>query len=150
MHPDQAYLASTILPLAVAWAERQEDYILRYGQPLDEFQIQIARRVGVAHPEKIRTLAVDNIPVPDDEHLKCMAISSGILGPKTSGLTLGYGVYILHKKCSVRLLSHEFRHVYQYEQAGSLSAFIQIYLHQLNSVGYADAPFEIDARNFEM
>ena len=56
------------------------------------------------------------------------------------GLTLGYGVYVCHGHGTVRLLSHEFRHVYQYEQAGSIAAFLPVYLQQIVTFGYNNAP----------
>jgi len=77
------------------------------------------------------------------------ALGTGLLGPGMVGLTLGYGVYICRGHGTVRLLSHEFRHVYQYERAGSIAAFLPVYLHQIATVGYYNAPFEIDARAHE-
>ena len=50
---------------------------------------------------------------------------------------------------SLRELSHEFRHVYQYEAAGSIAAFLPVYLQQIVAFGYANAPFEADARAHE-
>lgn len=50
---------------------------------------------------------------------------------------------------SVRLASHECRHVVQYEEAGSIAAFLPGYLKQLADVGYENAPYEIDAKAHE-
>jgi hypothetical protein len=61
-------------------------------------------------------------------------------------MTLGYGIFVEAEHASIRLLSHECRHVYQYEQAGSIDAFLTEYLTQIATVGYADAPLEADAR----
>ena len=65
------------------------------------------------------------------------------------GLTLGYSIFIVRGHMSPRLLSHECRHVYQYETAGSISAFLPVYLQQIATVGYQSAPFEQDARAHE-
>ena len=65
------------------------------------------------------------------------------------GLTLGYSVFVCTGHVNPRLLRHEFRHVYQYEQAGSISAFLPVYLGQIVRIGYRDAPFEVDARAHE-
>ena len=78
------------------------------------------------------------------------AQASGLLSPNIDGLTLGHGIYIRHGQASNRLLSHEFRHVYQYEQAGSIAAFLSVYLQQILTVGYQLAPLEIDAREHEI
>jgi len=56
---------------------------------------------------------------------------------------------ICHGHETVRLLSHEFRHVYQYEQAGSVAAFLPGYLLQIVERGYTSTTFEIDARAHE-
>jgi hypothetical protein len=49
-----------------------------------------------------------------------------------------------------QLLSHECRHVYQYEAAGSIAAFLPVYIEQIVEFGYDDAPFEQDARHHEL
>jgi hypothetical protein len=105
--------------------------------------------VEVLRPELIRVVEIASIPLPDDPELKQAALVTGLLGPNMVGLTLGYGVYVCHGYGTVRLLSHEFRHVYQYEQAGSIGAFLPVYLQQIVTVGYNNAPFEVDARAHE-
>ena len=66
------------------------------------------------------------------------------------GLTLGYAVLICRgHESRPRLLSHEFRHVYQYEAAGSIAAFLPAYLEQIVAFGYFNAPLEADARTHE-
>ena len=49
-----------------------------------------------------------------------------------------------------RLLSHECRHVFQYEQAGSIALFLPLYLDAIVRVGYENCPFEQDARAHEL
>ena len=65
------------------------------------------------------------------------------------GLTLGHSIYICNGHNSPRLLSHECRHVQQYEQAGSIAAYLPKYLEQIARYGYFDAPYEVDARAHE-
>jgi hypothetical protein len=48
------------------------------------------------------------------------------------------------------LLSHELRHVYQYEAAGSIAAFLLNYLWQIATAGYEECPLELDARAHEV
>ena len=141
---------ASLIPVAISWIGALSDLIARTGLPLNDAQITIARSVGVVHPEKIRLLGVDAIPVPDDAKLRQAAHSSGLLSPNMAGLTLGYGIYICRGQATTRLLSHEFRHVYQYEQAGSIKSFISIYFQQILTVGYQFAPLEIDARKHEI
>lgn len=138
-----------ITPKAVAWAEAQGAQITKVGQPLNEMLLALAESVGVSYPGRIRIAEVDTLPLPEDQVLKEAAIGTGLLGPGAVGLTLGYGVYVCRGHSSIRLLSHEFRHVFQYEKAGSVAVFLPAYLHQIATVGYQDAPFEIDARSHE-
>ncbi|MBV2129714.1 hypothetical protein [Arsukibacterium indicum] len=68
----------------------------------------------------------------------------------TIGLTLGYGIYIKQGYLTRRLLSHELRHVHQYEQAGSHEAFLTRYIGDIIRFGYLDSPYEVDARYHEI
>lgn len=135
----------TLLPKAIAWAEGQATQVACSGRTLDKSELELARRVGVARPELIRLALVAALPMPDDPDLQAAAVQTGLLGPKTVGLTLGYSVFICRDYITPRLLSHEFRHVYQYEQAGSIAAFLPGYLQQIVQFGYAGAPLELDA-----
>ncbi len=90
------------------------------------------------------------MPLPEHTHLRAAALQSGLLGPDTGGLTLGYSVFLRREHDTTRLRSHEFRHVYQYETAGSIAAFLSLYLQQIVDLGYDAAPFEIDARAHEI
>jgi len=139
-----------LLPNAIAWAQFQADHIAALGVPLPENLAAVAHRVGVRKPELIRVKRVDHIPLPGDALLRRAAHRAGLLGPETLGLTLGYGIFIVSGHDTVRLLSHEFRHVYQYETLGSIDKFLPVYLQQIVDFGYADAPLEVDAREYEM
>ena len=81
--------------------------------------------------------------------LHATAEQAGLAAPHMAGLMLGYAVFVRRGHDSVRLLSHEFRHVYQYEQAGSIGAFLSVYIRQVVQFGYQQAPLEIDARKHE-
>jgi hypothetical protein len=139
-----------LLPKAIQWAEARSQEIQSGGAPLAEKGLQIARSIGVQRPERIRIAFVEKLPLPEDEILREAALETGLLGPGMVGLTLGYSVLICQGHDSLRLLSHEFRHVYQYEQAGSIAAFLPDYLQQIAILGYANATFEIDARAHEI
>jgi hypothetical protein len=147
--PDNAIPLSRILPKAIAWAEARASEILASCAPLPDFGRMLAHLVGVNRPELIRVAEVASIPFPDDPELRAATLAAGLLGPNTAGLTLGYGIYIRQGHRNNRLVSHECRHVHQYEEAGSIAAFLPAYLEQILSVGYAAAPFEVDARAYE-
>ena len=137
-----------ILPRAIAWAEARSSEIRSIGGSLNPFGIRLATAVGVARPDLIRILEVPSLPMPEDPELR-FAAQTGLIGPDMVGLTLGYGNYIVAGHGTNRLVSHECRHVYQYESAGSIANFLPIYLQQIASVGYNDAPYEVDARRHE-
>jgi hypothetical protein len=139
-----------LIPKAIAWAEAQSSSIGKIGQPLNDALLSVARGVGVMHPELIRVAEVPQLPLPEDPELQQAALATGLLGPNMIGMTFGYGIYICHGHRTKWLLSHEFRHAFQYEQAGSIAAFLPTYLQQIVTVGYHNAPFEIDARAHEV
>jgi len=139
-----------ILPLAIVWAENVHALIQNSGAALNEGERKIAQRVGVANPEKIRVIESDLVPQPDHPVLKEASLQTGMLSPATNGLTLGYSIFIKSGRKSTRLLSHECRHVHQYESYQSIAGFLAEYLQQIIDFGYYDAPLEIDARRNEI
>ena len=140
-------LLPQLMPAAIEWARVQADYILANGRSLTDKERSIALLVGVRHPEKVRILEVTTIPAPDESMLSYMCQYTGMLGPDTIGLTLDYGIYIRSDvSLETNVLAHECRHVYQYEDKGSIAAFLGEYLTQILEYGYEAAPLEVDAR----
>jgi hypothetical protein len=135
-----------LIPKAISWVQQCEREILQSGLSLNPYGRAIATRVGVQRPENIRVVLLDaDLPLPADVGLRDAGIKLGLFGPHMDGITMGYGIYIRRSENTTRLLSHELRHVYQYEQAGSITTFIEEYLSQVALVGYSDAPYEKDA-----
>ena len=139
-----------LIPRAIAWAQSEAAAGLKTGTPLSKTGTKLAKSVGVQYPERIRVVEAAALPFPSDPELAFAAIRAGLLGPGTAGLTLGYAVFLLAGHSSNRLMSHECRHIYQYEAAGSISEFLPLYFQQIVSYGYERAPFEIDARAHEI
>jgi hypothetical protein len=146
---DLIKLLPRLLPPATAWVQAQEAKILASGRPLSETETKLAVLVGVQHPGAVRIAVVRNIPTPEDFELRSIAAETNLIGPNTGGITFGHGVYILEGHVTNRLVSHELRHVHQYETFGSIGAFLTTYLEQIATVGYDRAPLEMDARSFE-
>src|SRR4051812_358431 len=108
-----------LLPLVCAWAEEQERIILRDGVPLSPDQIADARRIGVAHPEEVRLLGLASIPAPEHPLLRDAVEATQLISPRTSGLTLRYGIFIRIDCWNERaLIFHELVHTFQYERLG--------------------------------
>ena len=150
MSPTLESMLPALMPDAIAWVEKQSALILESGSPLTDEGLALAKAVGVSRPEKIRISVVPRLPLPTDPTLQAVAIQTGLLGEGMIGVTFGYGIYVCDGHISNQLISHECRHVYQYEVEGSIDAFLPIYLHQIATVGYANAPYEIDARAHEI
>lgn len=141
---------STLLAEATDWVDSLARDALAHGRALDPAEIRLAHCVGVRAPERIRVLEVDDFPRPTQPALLAAAHAHGLLGAATRGLTAGHAVLVRRGEVGTRLLRHEFRHVHQYEVAGSTRAFLTGYLAQVMMYGYRDAPLEIDARACEI
>jgi len=139
-----------LLPGAIAWAEARAARAAEVGESLTPLEHDMARSVGVAEPERVCIEIVERLPVPEDAGLRAAALQAGVIGPNMTGLTLGHSIFICRGHKTRRLLSHELRHVHQFEQAGSIAAFLPVYLRQVLEVGYQSAPFEADARAHEL
>lgn len=140
----------TILPAAIEWAERTATWAATRGRGLTSRGLTIAEKVGVERPGDVRLLIVDSLPVPEGEPLRSYALRSGLLGPDTQALTIGSAILVRKGALTTRVLSHELRHVHQYERFGSIEAFLWQYLRQIATFGYADAPLEREARLHEI
>lgn len=147
---DLQALLPRLLPRAIAWAETVAADVAARGVPLTTSEAADAATVGVCATEKVRVLIVPRLPLPDDVELRVAALQTGLLGPDMDGLTLGYSILIVQGKISRRLLSHECPHVAQYEQAGSIAAFLPQYLASIVQVGYYNSPFEQEAHLYEL
>lgn len=136
-----------LLPHAVAWCREQEALALQNGVALNDDEARIARRVGVREIERVRLCSVATMPQPHHPILRAAVAQSGFFGPGVQGLTLQFGILIVNSAWRERdLVSHELVHVAQYERLGGFEPFLRLYLEQCLTVGYFDAPLEIEAR----
>jgi hypothetical protein len=140
-----------VLPMACAWAEKQEPIILRDGVALTASQIADARQIGVAHPERVRLRVVEQIPLPLHPMLRDAAEVSGLISPRTVGLALRYGIFIRSESWGERrLVVHELAHTAQYERLGGFQRFLEQYLYEcITPPGYPFGPLEREAKRIE-
>jgi hypothetical protein len=139
-----------LLPGAIAWAENESQQAAANGRPLTALECEFAKIVGVRDFDSVSVSEVDQLPLPEQPALRAAALATGLIGPQMAGLTLGHTIFVIRRHLSNRLISHELRHVYQYEQLGSIAKFLPVYLEQIATVGYENAPLEIDARKYEI
>ena len=139
-------LVAAALPLAATWARKQEAWILCDGVPLRDAQLADARRIGIAHPERVRVLHVATIPPRMHPVLRFLAAKFGLRFDGTIGMALGYGIFIGEWHLESRaLLAHELVHVRQYERLG-FASFLRQYLRECLCEGYPQGALEAEAR----
>ena len=86
-------------------------------------------------------VVVNNIPKPDFPGLREIGLGD-FIDMKVDGITYKNTYYILpHVEKNLRLHFHELVHVAQWEKLGAVN-FIQRYIGEIESNGYADAPLE--------
>jgi hypothetical protein len=112
-------LLTVALPIATAWVEEQQAFILKEGVPLTDHQCFDAHLVGVKEPKRVRLMKVDYIPLPTHPVLAKANELVGLVSPVTAGITFGYGIYIRDDMWGDRpLVVHELVHTGQYERFG--------------------------------
>ena len=132
-----------LLPLACHWAEEQEPLILQQGVHLTSAQVEDARQVDVANPERVRLLRVEKIPLPDHPGLQVAIQAAQFISPYASAVTMRYGIFIRARWWDDRrLVVHELVHTAQYEKLGGLRPFLEQYLQECLTLGSANSPLE--------
>lgn len=134
------------IPLAAKWVEWHERKILRDGVPLTTEELADASLMGVAHPEKIRLMSVERIPVLNGVFVKWLSRLVPSISASTVALSLRYGIYVRARYWRDRhLVAHECVHTGQYERHGSIAQFLRAYFTECIGDGYPDAPLEQEA-----
>lgn len=146
-HPPEqlAQTVDQLTPKVIAWFEELESAWQHHSRALTENEVKRARRVGVRHPEKVRVAISDQLPLPKDPELLQAARRYGLGGKNEGGRTHGY--LIILKPSSLNypeILQHELVHVAQGESLG-LHHFVRRYLTELEMLGYARSPLELQA-----
>ena len=135
-----------LLPLAAQWAAEQERHVLCEGVRLSEIELAAAKAIGVRNPERVRLLRVDAVPIPADPMLRAAAASINFLTAAPRGLALDYGIFIRADHWRDRaLIAHELVHTAQFQRFGGILPFLQTYISQCATVGYSNAPLELEA-----
>jgi hypothetical protein len=135
-----------LLSLATQWAMEQQQRVLCQGVPLSENEMADAKAIGVRNPERVRLLRVDSIPVPVHPMLKAAAASINFITAAPRGLALENVIFVRSDHWRDRaLIAHELTHTMQYQRLGGMAPFLQAYIAQCVTVGYRQAPLELEA-----
>jgi hypothetical protein len=148
-----ALLDLLLLPLIrglCVWVRRREAQVLRDGRELGTVQLQLARALGVRHPQRVRIQTEARVPLPLPEWARALAQRCGWLTPHVAGMTLGYGIVIREPfwcdgSYDFELLAHELAHVAQYEQLGGIGGFLRQYVRECVWPGYPHGLLEREA-----
>lgn len=139
-------LLPLILPVVVRWAEREEERILKEGEPLAGTNLQDAAKMGVGFPNKIRLLRVKHVPLPGEPFLGWIGSKTGLPFFSAAGMALRYGIFVRREFWGDRnLIAHECVHTGQYERLGGFQPFLRRYLDECLRYGYAESPLELEA-----
>jgi hypothetical protein len=134
-----------LLPRALEWYGRVEAKLLRQGRPLAATELAVARKLGVIHPERVRVVVLARFPMPDDKELRSEAERYGMGSSHEGGRTLGYAVMLKPRFAgNSTILIHELVHVSQHDRLGR-KAFVRRYLVEMEMMGHARAPLELEA-----
>ena len=141
---DTTTLSATVR-LAIKWAQKMETDALTNGAELTPDQRVIAEQMGVESPERVRVV-VGKIPASSNVTLLLSMQKIGLISDTVNGLTFGHGIFIKDEcKDDLAVLSHELRHVKQYEDFGAIPSFMKTYIEQVNEYGYRQSGLEQDA-----
>ena len=128
------------------WLRRHERNVLEHGKLLDACQFEDALRVGVRHPEEVRVLKADRVPMPFRRLALLCSRTLRTNQVEPVGLCAQYGIYVKESGESDRnVLVHELVHTKQYELAGGIKPFLRKYLLDCLSHGYSACEMESEA-----
>ncbi|MBT2335261.1 hypothetical protein J7E49_15250 [Variovorax paradoxus] len=134
-----------LLPKVEAWYSEVEIQLAPFGRPLTAEEARTAIELGVAEPEKVRVVVLDEFPMPKDEQLLGEAKKHGLGNWSEGGRSNGRVVLLKPRVAqSPAVLRHELVHLAQQDRMGR-TAFLRRYLIELEMMGYARSPLELEA-----
>jgi hypothetical protein len=101
-----------LLPLAYQWARNIENFVLQHGSPLPRRQVTYARQVGVKDICRVRVLAVDRMPLPEEPALAEASRRTQIITDSCRAIAIGHAVVLRADAWGDReLFLHQLVHV---------------------------------------
>lgn len=134
-----------LFPAAMAWYENVEARLLSQGRPLSAHEREIAREFGVVDPGRVRIVVLERFPMPEDPELRAEAERYGMGSALEGGRTIGYVIMLKPQYAeNATIIAHELVHVAQHDRLGR-AVFLRRYLVEMEMMGYARAPLELEA-----
>lgn len=136
-----------LAPLGAVWAARAARLAWHKGRALTPPEQEMAARMGVAAPERVRVMVAPEMPWPGPRWLHRLVSRLGFPATESVGLCLGHAIF-LHPAWAEKteVLAHELVHTAQYERLGGVRPFLRRYLAECLAFGYVAAPLEREAR----
>jgi len=132
-------------PAVLDWFNLTEADLRPFGRPLSVREQETARKLGVEYPEDVRVLVVQKLPIPSDPELKREAERYGLGSFFEMGRTMGHVILLKPRVAdNASVLVHELVHVSQFDRLGR-NAFLRRYIVEMEMMGYARAPMELEA-----
>lgn len=126
---------------------RMEARFLRSGRALTEREREMARRIGVRNPDRVRVSISAELPWPRDPGLRSEAARLGLDTLREAGRAMGYAILLKPEVAGqTAALAHELMHVAQMERLGR-EGFLRRYFAELHYYGYDCSPLEREARS---
>jgi hypothetical protein len=146
-HPPPGVLSKVdrLFPLAIEWYGNVERQQLPRGRPLSQAEEVVARKLGVHHPQRVRVITLEKFPMPANNELLAAAQRYGMGSEYEGARTFGYAIMVKPRFADdSTVITHELVHVGQHDRMGR-AAFVRRYLVEMEMMGYARAPLELDA-----
>jgi len=145
-HPPSAVQAKLdrFYPLTLAWYGEVERQLLPQGRMLSNQEQALAQRLGVKFPENVRIVVLEKFPMPSNHELATEAEKFGLGGALEGGRAMGYAIMLKPRLAdNPTVIAHELVHVAQHDRLGRES-FLRRYLTELEMMGYARSPLELE------
>ena len=134
-----------LMPRALAWYTAVEAELLPLGRPLTGPEAALAARFGVRQPDQVRVVVRERFPMPDDAELLAQARRHGLGSRAEGGRTHGHAIVLKPGLAhDPQVIAHELVHVAQHDRLGR-AAFLRRYLLEMEMMGYARSPLELEA-----
>ena len=139
-------IVSRVFPHLVSWVTQMEKDILQVGLPLHPVNRTDAEAIGIGQIDVVRIVVLDKLPLPTHSELRLLAVQTGLITPKTVGMTFGHGIALKHGGYTRWVVAHELTHVLQYERLQGIEPFLKEYVKEISHpAAYGSGPSEIEA-----
>lgn len=135
----------TLTPLTLSWFKEVEAKYLSKGRSLSDEETEIALKVGVTHPERVRVIVLKDFPIPDNKTLYSQAKQYGLGSPAESSRIMGNIIMLKARFKDERwMLAHQLSYIAQQEKMGR-QEFVRRFIAEREILGSKRAPMELNA-----